>query len=222
MGGSGSGRWYRWGTKDTVEGCRSLDVRRWARDGLLQPGRWFSWQWTRDGENQASISVQALQDAVELIYTLRPGQPDAEDIRYQVPLTWTPCHLGGRRCWFRCPGVISGVYCGRRVAKLYLGGKYFVCRHCQGLVYESQREDLKDRALRRTQAIRVRLGGHPGLQHGFPAKPKRMRWRTYERLRQEAEEAERGYSLHMVEWMKQADHRVNRILARHEKERHHR
>jgi hypothetical protein len=29
MGGIGSGNWYRRGKKDTVEDCRSLDVRRW-------------------------------------------------------------------------------------------------------------------------------------------------------------------------------------------------
>ncbi|MHC4354801.1 MAG: hypothetical protein ACYS0H_19035, partial [Planctomycetota bacterium] len=36
----------------------------------------------------------------------------------------------------------NGVYCGRRVGTLYLvsGGKYFGCRHCYNLSYESRNE----------------------------------------------------------------------------------
>jgi hypothetical protein len=44
--------------------------------------------------------------------------------------------------------------------------------------------------LTKTQSIRVKLGGEPGLIHDFPQKPKGMHWRTYHRLRQKADEAE--------------------------------
>jgi hypothetical protein len=57
MGGIGSGNWYRWSKRDTVEDCRSIDIRSWQREGLLMPGHWFGWQWTRDGETVASIGV---------------------------------------------------------------------------------------------------------------------------------------------------------------------
>jgi len=191
VGGPGSGRWYRWGTKDTVEGCRCLDVNRWHREGLLRSGQWFRWVWKDDGSNErASIGVRTFLDAVEISYTLNPRSDKPEEVRYRVPLTWTSCNYGGKRPWFVCPGVVSGRYCGRRVAKLYLWGKYFLCRHCYGLTYESQREDRASRLLRRAQKIRQRLGGHPGLIHPFPAKPKWMHWRTYERLRWEADELE--------------------------------
>ena len=37
MGGIGSGRrWYP-GAKDTIDDYRSIDVRRWKREGLLVP-----------------------------------------------------------------------------------------------------------------------------------------------------------------------------------------
>jgi hypothetical protein len=42
----------------------------------------------------------------------------------------------------------------------------------------------------KTQAIRMKLGGSPSLVEDFPEKPKGMHWRTYDRLRQKANEAE--------------------------------
>jgi hypothetical protein len=44
--------------------------------------------------------------------------------------------------------------------------------------------------LTKTQAIRMKLGGSPSLAEDFPEKPKSVHWRTYERLRQKANEAE--------------------------------
>jgi hypothetical protein len=89
-------------------------------------------------------------------------------------------NYGGKRPWFLCPA--RG--CGRRVAVLY-GGGIFACRHCHRLAYQSQREQPHSRAM-----IRTTWGGSPSLGESFPAKPKGMHWRTYERLRLEAERAE--------------------------------
>jgi hypothetical protein len=172
------------------EGHRSVDVHRLHRVGTLRPGYVCMWSWWRDGEQQASIGVSAREGAIELRYTIQPRTADAEVVRYEVPLEWTPCTFGGRRPWFRCPGIVDGRLCGRRAAKLYLGSRYVLCRRCHGLAYKSQREDRAGRALRRTQNIRIRLGGEPGLIHPFPPRPKRMRRRTYARLRRQAEQAE--------------------------------
>jgi len=67
-----------------------------------------------------------------------------------------------------CPGA----GCDQRVAVLYGPGRYFLCRHCYDLVYESQREDKTHRALRRVQKIRERLRGNMSMAEPFPEKSK--------------------------------------------------
>src|SRR4051794_3324525 len=81
------------------------------------------------------------------------------------------CRFGGCRPYSVCPGVVNGIACDRRVAKLYQGGRYFLCRHCYGLAYASQREARMDRDLRKANKIRVRLGGDPGMAARFPDRP---------------------------------------------------
>jgi hypothetical protein len=119
-------------------------------------------------------------DQVVLDYRNRSAHHNSgewESMSYAVRLDWTPCTMGGQRVWWRCPGV----GCGRRVAVLY-GGRVFACRSCHHLAYRSQREAVDDRAIRRADTIRRRLGWVPGILHGNGWKPKGMHWRTFERL----------------------------------------
>ena len=198
MGGLGSGNWYRFDKKTTTDVCRSPDIRRFHREGLLEPGNWFSWRWSRAEREVASIGVVVDRDCMVLSYRYRGG-PDAqwEDVEEAVPLEWTPCNFGGERPWFICPGT----RCGRRVAILYQPGKDFLCRHCHDLSYESQRKDKKDRALKRAQKIRQRLGGSANMLEPFPEKPKGMYHDTYIRLFWEYDEAHREQLAGMQEWL---------------------
>ena len=182
MGGLGSGRYSG---KSTTSEYRRIDVRRWQRDGLLESSEAFRWQWSHNGEVVAWISVRAQDGCVNLTYRHRSHSHDWKTEDYPVLLEWTPCNFGGKRAWFICPVV----GCGRRVAILY-GGGIFACRHCYQLTYNSQNEPPHSRALGRTQAIRMKLGGSPSLLEDFPAKPKGMHWSTYNRLRLRAEENE--------------------------------
>jgi hypothetical protein len=183
MGGYGSGR-HGW--KGTTAGYRQIDVRWMQRKGYLRPGMQSSLRWSRNGEPTGSINYRVEQDHIVLSY--RHRRHDLEEwqsVEYPVFLVRTPCNYGCERAWFRCPS--RG--CGRRVAVLW-GGEIFACRQCHNLAYESQNETAHSRALSKTQAIRVRLGGEPGLIHDFPAKPKGMHWQTYWRLKAQADEAE--------------------------------
>ncbi len=180
MGGFGSGRGQS--GRDTTSDYRALDVRRLQRDGLLAPGRSFGWNWTRDGETVASIQVRAGTDRIILNYRHKSGGSDWQPMDYPVWLAWTDCTLGGRRAWVLCPA--RG--CGRRVALLYIGGSgIFACRHCYKLAYECQRETDDDRAMRRADTIRRRLGWEAGIANPEGGKPKGMHWRTFERLKAE-------------------------------------
>jgi hypothetical protein len=55
MGGFGSTRWNWSGTKDAGEANPSLDINRLNRAGCLRPGYRGGWEWTRDGEQVASL-----------------------------------------------------------------------------------------------------------------------------------------------------------------------
>ena len=177
MGGIGSGRNWYWGAKDTTDDYRSIDVRRWKRDGLLAPYQSFSWQWSRDRKVMASICVSTEPGRVMLTYRHRSGGGEWEDESYPVYLDWTSCNLSGQRPWFLCPAND----CSRRVALLY-GGGIFACRHCHQLTYQSQREDIDDRLTRKADKIRARLGWEPGILNLNGFRPKGMHWKTYRLL----------------------------------------
>jgi len=114
---------------------------------------------------------------VILDYRSRGNGGEWQAMEYPVTLEWTPCNLGGRRAWLLCPA--RG--CGRRVAVLF-GGSIFACRHCHKLAYQCQRETDDDRAMRRADTIRRRLGWKVGIANPIGAKPKGMHWRTFHRL----------------------------------------
>jgi hypothetical protein len=186
MGGLGSGSSHYCATRGTVESCLRLDVRRLQRQGLLQAGVIGTSSWTRSGRPSGSIEHVAVGDkegrasALLLQYTAA-GEP----VEQVVELDWTPCNYGGERPWMLCP------LCGRRVAILYAGARFY-CRHCHRLAYSSTREDPSDRGITKAQNIRKRLGGSANLFEPFPPKPKGMHWKTYWRLRDEANAAYLG------------------------------
>jgi hypothetical protein len=176
----------------TCEQCRSIDVRRWRREGRLRPDRLFSVEWTLGGAPSAKLFVRTEAHSLTLIFQRAAGGKLAQQ---RVPITWTACHLGGGRPWFGCPG------CGRRAALLYSVGGSFLCRLCRELIYESQQEPVWFRGITEAQKIRMRLGGSPNLVEPFPDKPARMHRRTYQRLRNRAEAAVASSSGQITNWI---------------------
>lgn len=197
MGGFGSGRS---GWRPKAEQFRRLDVNRLHKAGALKAGYFGGWQWTEDGQKVASIAVRAETGRLVLIYRVRPMGGEWESIEEPIPIIETDCAYGGNRPWFRCPGVRNGHRCGRRVGKLFLGQRYFLCRHCLDLSYASQSEEPMHRHNRRANKIRVALGGEPGTWAAPPSKPKGMHWRTYWRKIDAIEEAEAAGDIAFTLW----------------------
>ena len=86
----------------------------------------------------------------------------------RVWLDRTGCHFGGERVWFLRPG------CWSRRAVLYGVAGRFRCRACHGIAYSSTRESFTDRAYRRSQGARKKLGPGVGPLWLAPRKPKGM------------------------------------------------
>lgn len=148
------------GWKPKTSQFRSIDVRRLQRDGLLQGGMSYGWQWKDDaGEVVSSINIRTHDHALTATY-----RTSGEDVEERIMTTTTSCNFGARRTWFLCP------YCHKRVALLYLS-RQVACRQCFRMTYPSQCEDIVDRLWRKQAKIERRL--HSG---------KRMRHSTRDRL----------------------------------------
>lgn len=184
MGGYGSGRRsYR----QKIEHCRTLDIYKMKREGTLSLGRLGNWVWSRDGQEVARIGYQSKQDTLVLDYKVRVGGNDWEAVTQNIPLETVGCHYGGQRVYARCPGVVNGTPCGRRVGKLFSGGKFFLCRHCYDLTYFCKSQPRHSRLLSRANKLRMALGAEPGTAYFIAPKPKGMWQRTYQRKLNEIE-----------------------------------
>jgi hypothetical protein len=180
MGGIGSGNLWRYGTRDTCEASLRIDIRYMRSKGMLTPGRQGTLSWSRGGESISSINYKCYETTLELDYRTRPAGGDWTPVNEHISIERTVQPFGGTRRYFRCSR------CFGRCLVLY-GGSYFRCRKCQNLAYASQNQDLRDRASAKARKIRERLGDDGCFDDPFPAKPKGMHWRTYDKLERQCE-----------------------------------
>ena len=100
-----------------------------------------------------------------------------QTVPQNIRVSWTRCHFGGSRPWLHCP------FCERRVARLFKGLSGYYCLACCGNpVYESQRRSTKARSYLQAYRLRQRLGGSRPVLDPMPARPYRMKRKTYARL----------------------------------------
>ena len=138
MGGYGSGIWKSWGAKYPVERCLTLDLGYLRKNKLVYLGGFSSGTltWSRNGEPIGSISYYFSGLILQLTY-----KKNGQDTETRVAITRTPAYFGGERLWFLCP-ICSR---GEKLSKLYLppNSKYFGCRKCHNLTYQSSQESRK-------------------------------------------------------------------------------
>jgi len=179
MGGFGSGRH---GGTATAEGTASYVVAVSSLAPAFKGGQCLTESvHFDDGRFPVVVTVDLTNEwnaFVELIHTTRDERAGDRIVTDRVKLTWTAPTYGGRRWWFQCPRT------GRRTTKLYLpnGGWHFWSRQAYRLGYASQREGRFGRLQRRAAMLNRQLGGEGSNSWDDPpAKPKWMRWQTYER-----------------------------------------
>ncbi len=132
--------------KLTVEECNSISTVRLNKKGFftgIKKGV-MSWQDPSGqelGSIQFIISINPNDKYMRLMYTFTNQEMDGRNtMDYKVKLTSTPSHfIGDKKWWFICPLVKNSVPCLKRVGILYLVDKYFGCRHCHDLTYQSCR-----------------------------------------------------------------------------------
>jgi hypothetical protein len=164
-----------------LESYLTLNVNELSEKGCLRPGWSSTCQWIV-GNEVALINLLAEADRLSLSYTLRVRDGKSEDMTETIPIVHLPCRFGGSRPYFICPGPGEGTDCGRRITKLHLSHRYFLCRYCNKLAYQSQYEQPWKRALRRANKLKQRLGIDVEIGDPFPEKPTGMWIRTFDHL----------------------------------------
>jgi hypothetical protein len=142
------GRWS-YSSRRTVEECKSVTTKFLNKqhyfDGGVLCGD-ISWNCNGEKTGAISIAVSTINDDeyIRFSYT-QPDKTTGDKLTfdYKARIVSTSCNYGGRRWWIICPLGINGHTCNRRVSALYLAGKYFGCRHCHNLTYNSSQDSHK-------------------------------------------------------------------------------
>jgi hypothetical protein len=140
-------------------------------------------------------------------------QDEGEDVDLFIQFDYTDCHYGNQRTWLLCP------HCHKRVAILYSEGKYFICRQCSNLNYQSQHLQCYERQQAMAQRIRQKLGGHFSSYSPFPTKPKGMHWKTYWQFQSKTSQYEIGSLEGQVLALERLNKKFDKLAQRRTKKR---
>ncbi|ACT59335.1 hypothetical protein [Hirschia baltica] len=182
MGGFGSGGHNL--RKRYLEQFRSLNAAYFQKHSILTDGWRGMIHWKNDSQDKPCISVEGGRNQVTLIYRARQDNAaDWKNVRDTFPIVWSPRHLGGAQAYFGC------LRCNARAKLLYLANLHFRCRKCHNLVHASSQEQPGNRATRKNQKLRAKLGAPQGLGDYVP-RPKGMHETTFQHYLERIEEAE--------------------------------
>jgi len=157
MGGSGSGRHYRWDKKSETTDYLSLPISKLKQAKFLKQYSYSegTWRWLVNGKEVGAVGCKVHINEFDAYVRFKYfNKSQNKDYDYKVYLSSTDLHLGGKRWWFQCP--LKG--CFKRVSILYLANM-LACRHCLNLAYPSQNEAPHYRILSKAQKKHSELGG---------------------------------------------------------------
>ena len=163
-----------------------ISVRVLEKRGMLTEGSTLYDNWVGSFQTGlGAIDIKADHYQATISLTLY-----GEKREQTVDVVWTPIfrkhpHWSGyRKPYFECP------VCSRRCEILYIVNS-IACRSCHGLKYQSQKGAAWT-AAKTAKRIRKRLGDSIGsVWSEIPPRPKGMRHSTYQRLKNELEQAQR-------------------------------
>ncbi|WP_415887691.1 hypothetical protein ACMXYO_06350 [Neptuniibacter sp. QD37_6] len=168
--GSGRGKYYRFTRSVTTDQVPSVDLRYLKKEGVFDAGGKGILSWSLAGADVGQVAYHCDLSGI----TLRYG--DQSDVKEQrLSFDHTPCHYGGYRKWFLCPG------CHSRSLVMYLKDGCFACRSCHHLSYRSSNETKYGRLLLKKHRLGRLLFDDYESGFGF-TKTKNMHWSTFERL----------------------------------------
>ncbi|TAM94156.1 MAG: hypothetical protein EPN40_12175 [Rhodanobacteraceae bacterium] len=186
----------RGGWRPHIERALRLDVRRLFASGTLHAGcrvaGTLTWPGRGNAKQTPAVDFRADLDEQSGTLVLRYAVGDGDALHAVVctlRLSSIALHYGGRRWYAHCPLT------GRRATTLHKWPGIDLFCHRDAVrprpTYASQRDSGSYRTTRQRVAIRHRLGAD-GCATDELAKPKRMRWQTFERYAtRDAELAER-------------------------------
>jgi len=129
-----------------VEDCKKLEISWLKKVGYLNGVRSGNVSWSIGENKTGNVGIFVTvgygdKDYIRFKYTITDNSTgNKKDFDYKIPLVTSKCNFGNKRYWFKCQLSRNEKYCGRRTGVLYLppNGKYFGCRHCYDLIYNSQ------------------------------------------------------------------------------------
>jgi hypothetical protein len=150
--------------KRAVEECLAWDICGLTRAGAFQArvGTPCNIIW-RDADGKEIFRVNFWFESTPADLSIRVsyqiGGLGSVPVSYRIGLVSVPCHMGGAKRLFSCPGKVSESPCGRRARKLYLVDGRWVCCACGDLMYLAcrQHDKRKDALLRDPTALILAL-----------------------------------------------------------------
>jgi hypothetical protein len=139
--GSGGGGYY---SKYAVEDSLSFSIYN-----VIGKKKWLyphssTLHWSINGEPTSSIGYR-VEIINEELYLDLDYNHNAEPVKERIRILKTPQPYGNFRYWMFCPLLRNGYTCNRRCHKVYSspGQKYFGCRKCMNLTYQSCKDSHK-------------------------------------------------------------------------------